>query len=496
MILAPGHYQDVPAYRLLEATAHGTIAVDHRLLHAILDDPEKSIPDLARFAAAAHGEDNVDLEPQLLDIFRYLKTPQAIPFFVELVRRTPDDVSDELTEALIALGAAAVEPLLDLLKQLDDPGDLPFLLSELGVRDSRIFEVLVQRLDSDLMDGTLCLEIYGDAAAIPALQTRLAQLPADDWNRPQIQFAIDTLNAGSGGVKQPLEPFDIWELYPETEWPVFEKLSDDERLAMLASDSAELRARVAQSYGQEEPPLRIRARLLELARADPEVAVRGACWEGLGEISDEPEVRRAMLGVLRDSTASVEEKAGAAIALALESDNPAVASAIEGLYADPKGRAKALKAMARSLNRRYASYPGRHLDDPDPEIKRQAVWGIGYLTLSSEAPRLAPLFEQEEYRDDALFAYALSIPGDTSRGRVQALLDKIGDAAGGLKADEETLVQIALDQRLMIHGLKPVFFPDESDVPEEDRAVSSGKVGRNDPCPCGSGKKYKKCCGA
>ena len=24
---------------------------------------------------------------------------------------------------------------------------------------------------------------------------------------------------------------------------------------------------------------------------------------------------------------------------------------------------------------------------------------------------------------------------------------------------------------------------------------SSPKVGRNDPCPCGSGKKYKKCCG-
>ena len=24
---------------------------------------------------------------------------------------------------------------------------------------------------------------------------------------------------------------------------------------------------------------------------------------------------------------------------------------------------------------------------------------------------------------------------------------------------------------------------------------SAAKVGRNDPCPCGSGKKYKKCCG-
>lgn len=22
------------------------------------------------------------------------------------------------------------------------------------------------------------------------------------------------------------------------------------------------------------------------------------------------------------------------------------------------------------------------------------------------------------------------------------------------------------------------------------------KVGRNDPCPCGSGRKHKKCCGA
>ena len=25
--------------------------------------------------------------------------------------------------------------------------------------------------------------------------------------------------------------------------------------------------------------------------------------------------------------------------------------------------------------------------------------------------------------------------------------------------------------------------------------VKGTKIGRNDPCPCGSGKKYKKCCG-
>jgi len=30
----------------------------------------------------------------------------------------------------------------------------------------------------------------------------------------------------------------------------------------------------------------------------------------------------------------------------------------------------------------------------------------------------------------------------------------------------------------------------------EPQSPSGPKVGRNDPCPCGSGKKYKKCCGA
>lgn len=30
---------------------------------------------------------------------------------------------------------------------------------------------------------------------------------------------------------------------------------------------------------------------------------------------------------------------------------------------------------------------------------------------------------------------------------------------------------------------------------KSNTVVKDKKVGRNDPCPCGSGKKYKKCCG-
>jgi len=35
--------------------------------------------------------------------------------------------------------------------------------------------------------------------------------------------------------------------------------------------------------------------------------------------------------------------------------------------------------------------------------------------------------------------------------------------------------------------------PQNSEPPRS--SISSPKIGRNDPCPCGSGKKYKKCCG-
>ena len=38
-------------------------------------------------------------------------------------------------------------------------------------------------------------------------------------------------------------------------------------------------------------------------------------------------------------------------------------------------------------------------------------------------------------------------------------------------------------------------FDDGEFVGETPIVRESPKVGRNDPCPCGSGKKYKKCCG-
>jgi len=37
---------------------------------------------------------------------------------------------------------------------------------------------------------------------------------------------------------------------------------------------------------------------------------------------------------------------------------------------------------------------------------------------------------------------------------------------------------------------EPALPPPVEPIHREER-----EIGRNDPCPCGSGKKYKKCCG-
>ena len=54
----------------------------------------------------------------------------------------------------------------------------------------------------------------------------------------------------------------------------------------------------------------------------------------------------------------------------------------------------------------------------------------------------------------------------------------------------ETKVDRTFSEAIPLRSL-----PDPSDVRPEPIRNTAPKVGRNDPCPCGSNKKYKKCCG-
>jgi hypothetical protein len=503
LILDPSRLEDVSPYKILQAAALGYIGVDHRFLHAIVDRPETSIPALVQFAAEDREGDAVEFDEVLVDLFHHLRTPAAIPYLVDLARRFPLDIPDDVVETLVQLGAASVDALLTLFDQLEsagkDAGDVGFALSQLRVRDPRILAALTRLIEKGDPEGALLLDMYGDPAAIPALEAALARFKPSDIDAFRIKSFIQDLSSENPAVEEEEEPFDLWSLYPKDDSAALEIVDEETRVEMLRSGPAELRAEVAMFYRSPGFSEKTGALLLEMAKNDPDLHVRGECWETLGNISNEREIRRALLGVLSSVETSVEEKGGAAVALAQQVDNAAVYQAIETLYNNPRGRAKALKAMGLSFDKRFSAYPPQHLDDPDPEVKRQAIWAVGYLSLQAEAPRLEPFFDDDEFRSDALFAYALSVPGETSPGRIRSLLNKVDEAVGGFKPDEEKLAEIALDQRLLLHGKKPVFTAESDELEGEEsdeEPVPPAKVGRNDPCPCGSGKKYKKCCGA
>lgn len=68
---------------------------------------------------------------------------------------------------------------------------------------------------------------------------------------------------------------------------------------------------------------------------------------------------------------------------------------------------------------------------------------------------------------------------------------------------ERALEIVALCQDRGIHCIAGVEPEQPEDVSDVERALgvslvlsAEQKVGRNAPCPCGSGRKWKKCCGS
>jgi hypothetical protein len=485
---------------VLRAAASGAIGVDHRFVHAVLDRPDEAVPTLVRYVAAPQPEDSLLDDVDLIALFRALKTTEALPYYISLARQSPDDLPDGLLDALVDLGSAAVDPLLALYNELEEEesSEIAFVLAALGVRDERILKLLVNRLEFDAVDAAISLTLYGDPAAAPALRRILDGAPAGDEEfRHEIQTALQELEHPFPSV--PDQPYDVWEDFPEKQLPDFDRQSDAARLEALGHEDPEFRAAAAytffnQSYGED-----IRARLFDVARQDADASVRARCWEALMGETQQDEIREAILRVASNREAPLEERGGAAVGLAFEGARPEVAAVFEELYEDPESRAKALEAMWRSLDRKFERFFPRHIEDADRAVQREAVLGAGQLHLQSEAGRVEKLFDDDDIRSDALFAYALLAPGETSPARMRALLKRIERLAGGLDELEERIVMAGLDQRLLNHGMDSIFFPMPEEEREEEEApapVTAAKVGRNDPCPCGSGKKYKKCCGA
>jgi len=99
-------------------------------------------------------------------------------------------------------------------------------------------------------------------------------------------------------------------------------------------------------------------------------------------------------------------------------------------------------------------------------------------------------------------------------GFLDGINDSLKEANPIETMDEETVVNLGYDKEKLYYNMVGAKAEWLYELPEWDALLSEErrkelykeqkssttivkpkKVGRNDPCPCGSGKKYKKCCG-
>jgi hypothetical protein len=463
MFLDPDKLHEATPAQILGAAAAGTLGIDHRFLRALMDRPNETLQAILEWRGRDHDDDVVDLELEIVALIRALHAPEGVPSIIDAIRVAPDDIPDEIVEAIHSFGELALDPLLHLYIELEekqqDSEEIAFLLASLGVRTPRILSLLLERLERDPDHGSFLLGIYGDPAARPELETALSSLTDEQSElRKEIEQALDSL-AEHPETANADEAYDIYAEYPETADPPVELLPAAERLEMLDHPNPAVRAEAARSFLNSDLDSAAVNKLLERAQSDPDIAVRVGAWTALTNETERADVLEAMLAGLRNPATPPQERAGITVGLALEADRTEVRKAMEDLYAQPETRAKALEAMWRSLHPSFRDHFEQHLYDPDVEIRRSAIWGTGYFSVRSAVGRLRELFEDEELRPDALFAYALAIPADISRSRMKSLLARIENDAEALTEGEVELVKIALDERLVMIGKHPYFNP-------------------------------------
>ncbi|MBT3358739.1 MAG: hypothetical protein HN403_03815 [Rhodospirillales bacterium] len=99
-------------------------------------------------------------------------------------------------------------------------------------------------------------------------------------------------------------------------------------------------------------------------------------------------------------------------------------------------------------------------------------------------------------------------PEETARDAAAADWQRLEIRAteGGGEGDDtgsvEFVAHFKLEGQARIHHERAMFVREDGQwkcadgqVDPKEPPRTAAKVGRNEPCPCGSGKKYKKCCG-
>ncbi len=161
-----------------------------------------------------------------------------------------------------------------------------------------------------------------------------------------------------------------------------------------------------------------------------------------------------------------------------------------------------------SIYEDWRAYAEKHSSAPDA----QKFW-TAYLEREKHFYEKLLRGEIEAKTPGAL-AQALGVPQEEAVGFLDGINESL-KAANELEAlTPETEISLDYDPEKLYYNMVAAkaewlyTLPEwEDHLTKERRAalykeqkrsttvVKGPKIGRNDPCPCGSGKKYKKCCG-
>ena len=146
--------------------------------------------------------------------------------------------------------------------------------------------------------------------------------------------------------------------------------------------------------------------------------------------------------------------------------------------------------LKETVNKLYES---KETEFPEPEMIREAERVI--LLKVIDRKWMDHIDDMDQMRQSiGLRAYGQRDPLVEYKF---AGFDMFNDMTAAIRQDTvKTMLRVRVEQRVEREEVAKVTGTNKDDsASREPVKRKNAKVGRNDPCPCGSGKKYKQCCG-
>ena len=125
-------------------------------------------------------------------------------------------------------------------------------------------------------------------------------------------------------------------------------------------------------------------------------------------------------------------------------------------------------------------------EDEDADLIEEATALMDEFEKTYEELRISTLLTGEYDKDDAILTLHAGAGFEMFNDMTKAIQEETTGALFHVQVEQK----IEREEAPKITGTNK-----DAEVEKKPYVRKGAKVGRNDPCPCGSGKKYKNCCG-